>query len=60
MIFFFRKSSLLLAFLLWVERLDLFFTRVEFILLFLVSRENEKVELIVREKLNSLPWLASA
>ena len=62
LIFFFRNSSLLLAFLLWVEGLDLFFTRVEFThtLLFLVSREKEKVELIVREKLKSLPWLASA
>ena len=59
LIFFFRNSSLLLAFLLWVEGLDLFFTRVEFTSLFLVSREKEKVEFIVREKLKSLPWLAS-
>ena len=57
LIFFFRNSSLLLAFLLWVEGLDLFFTRLEFTSLFLVSREKEKVEFIVREKLKSLPWL---
>ena len=57
--FLFRNSSLLLAFLLCVEGLDLFFTRVEFPLVFLVSREKEKVELMVREKWKSMPWLAS-
>ena len=59
LIFLFRNSSLLLAFLLCVEGLDLFFTRVGFTLLFLVSREKEKVELTVREKLKSLLWLTS-
>ena len=58
--FFCRNSLLLLAFLLWVDGLDLFFARVDFTLLSLVSREKEKVELMVREKLKSLPWLASA
>ena len=57
--FLFRNSSLLLAFLLCEEGLDLFFTRVEFPLVFLVSREKEKVELMVREKWKSMPWLAS-
>ena len=58
--FLLKNSSLLLAFLLLVEGLDLFFTRVCFTLLSLVSREKEKVELTVRLKLKSLPWLASA
>ena len=57
--FLFRNSSLLLAFLLCVKGLNLFFTRVEFPLVFLVSREKEKVELMVREKWKSMPWLAS-
>ena len=57
--FLFRNSSLLLAFLLCVEGLDLFFTRLEFPLVFLVSRVKEKVELMVREKWKSMPWLAS-
>ena len=57
--FLFRNSSLLLAFLLCVEGLDLFFARIEFPLVFLVSREKEKVELMVREKWKSMPWLAS-
>ena len=57
--FLFRNSSLLLAFLLCVEGLDLFFTRVEFPLVFLVSREKEKVELMVKEKWKSMPWLTS-
>ena len=62
MSFLFRNSVLLRVFLLWVEGLDLFFvlTRVDFTLLSLVSREKENVELMVREKLKSLPWLASA
>ena len=59
MSFLFRNSSLLLAFLLCVEGLDLFFIRIEFPLVFLVSREKEKVELMVREKWKSMPWLAS-
>ena len=58
--FFLKNSSLLLAFLLWVEGLDLFFTTVGFTLFSLVSREKEKVELTVRLKLKSLPWLANA
>ena len=57
--FLFRNASLLLAFLLWVEGLDLFFTRLEFPLIFLVSREKQKLELMVREKWKSMPWLAS-
>ena len=58
--FFLRNSSLLLAFLLWVEGLVRFFARVAFTFFPLVSREKEKVEPILRVKLNSLPWLASA
>ena len=58
--FFLRNSSLLLAFLLWVEGLVRFFARVAFTFLSLVSREKEKVEPILMVKLNSLPWLASA
>ena len=59
MSYLFRKASLLLAFLLWVEGLDLFFATAEFPLVFLVSREKEKLELMVREKWKSMPWLAS-
>ena len=58
--FFLRNSSLLRAFLLWVEGLVLFFARVAFTFFSLVSREKEKVEPILMVKLNSLPWLASA
>ena len=43
-----------------MEGLDLFFTTVGFTLISLVSREKEKVELTVRLKLKSLPWLANA
>ena len=43
--FLLKNSSLLLAFLLLVEGLDLFFTRACFSLLSLVSREKDKVEL---------------
>ena len=57
--FFLKKSSLRLAFLLWVEGLVRFFPRVGFTLLSRVSREKEKEELMVRLKLKSLPWLAS-
>ena len=57
--FFLKKSSLRLAFLLWVEGLVRFFPKVEFTLLSRVSREKEKEELMVRLKLKSLPWLAS-
>ena len=58
--FFLKISSLLLAFLLWVEGLDLFFATIGFTLLSLVSREKENVELTVRLNLKSLPWLANA
>ena len=56
--FFFRNSSLLLAFLLRVEGLILFFATVDFTSLPLVSREKEK-EVLVSLKLKVLPWLAS-
>ena len=58
--FFLKNSSRLLAFLLRVEGLDLFFSTAGFTLLSLVSREKEKVELAVRLKVKSLPWLANA
>ena len=60
--FFFKKSRLRLAFLLRVDGLAFFF----FLLskakgtLCLVSREKEKVEPMLREKLISKPWLVSA
>ena len=61
--FFFKKSSLRLAFLLRVEGLAFFFffffvakAKGAFCL---VSKEKEKVELMVREKLISMPWLVS-
>ena len=57
--FFLKKSSLRLAFLLWVEGLARFLPRVEFTFFSRVSRENEKEELMVRLKLKSLPWLVS-
>ena len=65
-----RNSSLLLAFLRKEDGLGFFFFRTsasaEVVLslaggvLSLVSREKEKVEPMVREKLKALPWLASA
>ena len=58
--FFFKNSSLLLTFLLWVEGLVRFLARVAFTLLSLVSREKEKLESTLRVKLKLLPWLASA
>ena len=62
--FFFRNSALLLAFLLFVEGLTFFLVRASGrgaeAWLSLVSREKEKVELILREKLKALPWLANA
>ena len=57
--FFFRNSSLLLAFLLWVEGLILFLSTVDFALIPLVSKEKEK-EVLVSLKLKVLPWLASS
>ena len=57
--FLFRNSSLLLAFLLWVEGLILFFATVDFASLSLVSTEREK-EVLVSLKLKVLPWLASS
>ena len=60
--FFFKNSSLRPAFLLKVDGLAFFF----FLLskakgtLCLVSREKEKVEPMLREKLISKPWLVSA
>ena len=56
--FFFRNSSLLLAFLLWVEGLILFLSTVDFALIPLVSKEKEK-EVLVSLKLKALPWLAN-
>ena len=52
--FLFRNSSLLLAFLLWVEGLILFFATVDFASLSLVSTEREK-EVLVSLKLKVLP-----
>ena len=53
----FRNSSLLLAFLLWVEGLILFLSTVDFTLIPLVSEVKEK-EVLVSLKLKALPWLA--
>ena len=61
--FFFRNCARRLAFLLLVEGLDFFLVsgaETGNSLVSLVSKEKEKAELIVREKLNALPWLASA
>ena len=58
--FFFKKSSLRLAFLLRVEGLAFFFFVAKAKGAFcLVSKEKEKVELMVSEKLISMPWLVS-
>ena len=59
--FFFKKSSLRLAFLLRVEGLAFFFFFVAKAkgAFCLVSKEKEKVELMVREKLIPMPWLVS-
>ena len=62
--FFFKNSSLRLAFLLLVDGLGIFFW-VALLLVSkagtfsLVSREKEKVEPMEMEKLNALPWLTS-
>ena len=60
--FFFKKSSLRLAFLLRVDGLVFFFFLISKAkgALCLVSREKEKVEPMLREKLISKPWLVSA
>ena len=58
--FFFRNSALRLAFLLCVEGLTFFLVRGAEPLLSLVSREKEKVESILMEKENALPWLTNA
>ena len=62
--FFFRNSALLRAFLLFVEGLTFFLVRASGrgaeAWFSLVSREKEMVELILREKLKALPWLANA
>ena len=62
--FFFRNSALLRAFLLFVEGLTFFLVRASGkeaeAWLSLKSREKEKVESILREKLKALPWLANA
>ena len=55
----FMYSSLRLAFLLRVERLDLFLAS-GLAAFFLVSREKENPEAVVKEKLKAWPWLASA
>ena len=57
--FFFRNSSLLLAFLLREEGLILLFATMDFTSLPLVSTEKEK-EVLVSLKLKVLPWLASS
>ena len=54
----FRNSSLLLAFLLWVEGLILFLSTVDFTLIPLVSEVKEK-GVLVSLKLKALPWLAN-
>ena len=56
--FFFRNSALRLAFLLIAEGLFLFTALAAGVRLSLVSRENAKVEPMVREK--DLFWVASA
>ena len=48
--FFLKISSLLLAFLLWVEGLVCFFAREAFTFFSLVSREKEKVKSTLRVK----------
>ena len=58
--FFFKNSSLRLAFLLSVEGLLIFLVTGDTDALILVSKEKEKVEPIAREKLNATPWLVSA
>ena len=61
--FFFKNSSLRLAFLLSVEGLGFFFLNGPTLVskvLFLVSMEKENVEPIEREKLKTVPWLVSA
>ena len=58
--FFFRNCALRLAFLLLVEGLDFFLVSGAETGTSLVSKEKEKAELIARENLNALPWLASA
>ena len=61
--FFLRNSALRLEFLLFVEGLTFFLVRASGkgaeALLSLVSREKEKVESILREKVMALPWLAN-
>ena len=59
--FYFRKSALLRAFLLFVEGLTFFLVRARRALLSLVSKEEERVELesILREKVKALPWLTN-
>ena len=60
--FFFKKSSLRLAFLLRVEGLAFFFVakaKGGFCLDQVSTKKKEKVELMVREKLISMPWLVS-
>ena len=54
-----RNSALLLAFLLWVDGLFLFFTKVDEPFP-LVSKENVKEEPALRVKLKVCPLLASA
>ena len=60
--FLFKKSFLRLAFLLRVDGLAFFFFLLSTAkgILCLVSREKEKVEPILREKLISMPWLVTA
>ena len=58
--FFFRNSFRRLAFRLRVEGLIFFLVLGARGLPSLVSREKEKVDSILREKLKALPWLASA
>ena len=61
--FFLRNSALRLEFLLFVEGLTFFLVRASGkgaeALISLVSREKEKVESILREKVKALPWLAN-
>jgi len=58
--FFFRKACLRLAFLLFVEGLDLFPGGLTSGIFPLESKEKLKEEPMLTEKVNSWPWLANA
>ena len=58
--FLLKNSSLRLMFLLKVDGLAFFLALLGRASLLLVSREKEKVEPMLREKLNAMPWQVSA